>query len=62
MSFLLFKTTYFQKQKQKFTDLCQDGDDEDGVVNIYVTEDMSKNDVVDQILEKTNEYHMHKDL
>jgi len=50
------------KQKQKFTDLCQEGDDEDGVLNIYVTEGMSKNDVVDQILEKTNEYHMHKDL
>ena len=59
MSFLLFKITYFKKQKQKFTDLCQEGDDEEGVVNIYVTEEMSKNDVVDQILEKTNEYHMH---
>ena len=62
MSFLLFKTTYFQKQKQKYTDLCQEGDDEDGVLNIYVTEGMSKNDVVDQILEKTNEYYMHEDL
>ena len=42
---------------QKFTDLCQEGeDDEEGVINIYVTEEMSKNDVVDQIVEKTQNY------
>ena len=57
MSFLLFKITYFKKQKQKFTDLCQEvEDDEEGVVNIHVTEEMSKNDVVDQIVEKTQNY------
>ena len=52
-----------QKQKQKFTDLCQEvEDDEEGVVNIHVTEEMSKNDVVDQILKKTVSHDMHKDL